>query len=1090
MKKICFNVLLTLFTWVSIQAQSCLPEGITFSSQSQVDSFWINYPGCSTIVGNVEIGYAADNYSPGLSAIHAIGGDLITHYGNIPFSLQGFDHLEFIGGNLRIEYSPLEEFNLPQLKVIRGSLIVNNCVNLKSFITLGDLDSLGGIAINNCPKIYNLYGLEHIYKMAGNLQVWNPNGGLLNFNGLNNLTSISGSLSIQSQGLASFTGLSNLSSIGGSFHIAGTPALVDFDKFNNLTTIGGDFTISSCSALKDFAGLSNLSQLHGLLNVSNNGMLENFNGLHTLSMIGELYVRNNANLQSLSGLNLTRLTGNVNIAYNTSLTNLTDLNSVKSIGGSMYIIDNPLLNSLAGLDNIDTISGHFFIQSNLSLVTLGSLHHLRFVGGGLNLYGNTALVNIDGLDSLNTIGGGFWIDSNGSLSDLSTFSQLESIGSNLEINSSDSIVQLTGLENVHTVGGDLSIYYNNAITDISALANIESIGGSVWMFNNPSLTTCAIYPVCNQIFNRPEFLNISDNGPGCNTPLEVELECGGIPVLATVRLNNNTDCQSDSATTVAEGVLVQLSGSVQQAIRPTQSDGTVEFGYLNTGFFSMSLPQFPTANWEVCQDTFWYFPDTIQDTIRTNFLLKPLNQCPDLSVDVWLPPVFRGCLATSTMQVVARNAGTITAEAVQLAIVMPTDLLLVSSVPTLATQNGDTLFFDLGDLSPFVAGTVNMVVRTSCDNFLIGQTLCVEAFSSLANPCASNLPAFSEVRLFSQCLNDTTVLFTLKNVGMAPTQSVHDYVIIEDEVILMQANFNLDPLQSINVEVPTSGATYRMEATKYDDGTLTAIARENCGGLNPGFITAYWLNDGRQNYDFDCRQVIAAYDPNQKTAIPTGVGPEHLLASNKSIQYTIEFQNTGTDTAFRVLIRDVLPPQLNVLSFRPGFASNPYTWQIIGGDTLEVLFSPIMLPDSNVNEATSHGWFSFDIDQKPDLPDGTTIENTASIIFDYNPPIVTNTVLHTIGKLTVSADEPQGIEQTWQVLSNPARYAATFHSKIYIPGIKRFELTDALGRVVRTEHFDGQEFEFQRGLLSGGLYYFHIISTQGQVSSGKIVITQ
>ena len=155
-----------------------------------------------------------------------------------------------------------------------------------------------------------------------------------------------------------------------------------------------------------------------------------------------------------------------------------------------------------------------------------------------------------------------------------------------------------------------------------------------------------------------------------------------------------------------------------------------------------------------------------------------------------------------------------------------------------------------------------------------------------------------------------------------------------------------------------------------------------------------------------------------------------------------------------------------------------------------MLFYPIALPDSNVNEATSHGWFSFEINQQPNLPDGTTIENTAAIVFDYNPPIITNTVLHTIGKLTVSINEPQQPGQVWQVFSNPLRYAATFKAKEFVPGEKRFELTDAIGRVVRTEHFSGQEFEFQRGLLAGGLYYFRIVDAQGKVFSGKIVVSE
>ena len=73
-------------------------------------------------------------------------------------------------------------------------------------------------------------------------------------------------------------------------------------------------------------------------------------------------------------------------------------------------------------------------------------------------------------------------------------------------------------------------------------------------------------------------------------------------------------------------------------------------------------------------------------------------------------------------------------------------------------------------------------------------------------------------------------------------------------------------------------------------------------------------------------------------AIPTGVGPEHLLAANRPIEYTIRFQNTGTDTAFRVLLTDILPP--NWMSIPSGPAMPPTIIpEIRGLDTLEVLFS-------------------------------------------------------------------------------------------------------------------------------------------------------
>ena len=63
---------------------------------------------------------------------------------------------------------------------------------------------------------------------------------------------------------------------------------------------------------------------------------------------------------------------------------------------------------------------------------------------------------------------------------------------------------------------------------------------------------------------------------------------------------------------------------------------------------------------------------------------------------------------------------------------------------------------------------------------------------------------------------------------------------------------------------------------------------------------------------------------------------------------------------------------------------------------LEFTFNNILLPDSTTNERESHGFVFFDLDAPKNLPPGTRIENTAAIYFDYNKPIITNTVLNTI----------------------------------------------------------------------------------------------
>ncbi len=136
------------------------------------------------------------------------------------------------------------------------------------------------------------------------------------------------------------------------------------------------------------------------------------------------------------------------------------------------------------------------------------------------------------------------------------------------------------------------------------------------------------------------------------------------------------------------------------------------------------------------------------------------------------------------------------------------------------------------------------------------------------------------------------------------------------------------------------------------------------------------------------RIITGSFDPNEKEVTPAG---KFLPATNGLLNYTIQFQNTGNDTAFTVELIDTLSANLQVTSFVPGAASHPYTTEITGQGILHFHFNNINLPDSTTDEAHSHGFVSFTIKPKNNLPHNTNITNRSNIIFDFNPPINTNT---------------------------------------------------------------------------------------------------
>ena len=137
--------------------------------------------------------------------------------------------------------------------------------------------------------------------------------------------------------------------------------------------------------------------------------------------------------------------------------------------------------------------------------------------------------------------------------------------------------------------------------------------------------------------------------------------------------------------------------------------------------------------------------------------------------------------------------------------------------------------------------------------------------------------------------------------------------------------------------------------------------------------------------------VIGSYDPNDKTETHGGIISPEQISGADPLTYLIRFQNTGTDTAFNVTVRDTLESRLDWNSLQMISASHSYQLSIEDGNKLTWQFDNIKLPDNSINEPASHGYIAYRIKPLPTVAVGDTIKNTAGIYFDYNLPVATNT---------------------------------------------------------------------------------------------------
>jgi hypothetical protein len=189
--------------------------------------------------------------------------------------------------------------------------------------------------------------------------------------------------------------------------------------------------------------------------------------------------------------------------------------------------------------------------------------------------------------------------------------------------------------------------------------------------------------------------------------------------------------------------------------------------------------------------------------------------------------------------------------------------------------------------------------------------------------------------------------------------------------------------------------------------------------------------------------------------------------------YRVRFQNTGTDTAFTVVIRDTLDPSLDVPSFRIHENSHPMEYDISGEGYVTFTFNNILLPDSFVNEPASHGLVSYFIHLKEGLTPLTEIRNTAAIYFDFNAPIYTNTTLNTIFDISTGQNNVFDFEPVLR--PNPALSSSLLEFNLREALPISWEVSDVSGRIVSRRQF---------GILAQGN---HVIPVDG-LSSGVYLI--
>ena len=474
--------------------------------------------------------------------------------------------------------------------------------------------------------------------------------------------------------------------------------------------------------------------------------------------------------------------------------------------------------------------------------------------------------------------------------------------------------------------------------------------------------------------------------------------------------------------------------------------------------------------------------------------------CPQPEVSIFAP-FLRRCLDNTIFVSATNGNSTSTTFSSSFVDVTLDPLMTVNSAsyPYLSLGNG-IYRFQTGNILPGQSVNFTVNVTISCDAEL-NQTLCMESelgpiqncmFDTISTPefgggLISNLPQpctlpwdQSSLSVDGWCAGDS-VFFEITNTGTLGGGDMECYspvIVYVNGTLFMVDSIMIQGGQTVTYSFLGNGETWILNAEQHPlhPGNSHPNAHvEGCGpGSGSGDVNDLPLDDADPVIDIYCGTVTGSYDPNDKRGFPIGVTDEHFILPNQQLQYVIRFQNTGTDTAFTVVVRDTLDENLNIFSVTSGVSSHNYEFRMYGPRVIEWTFNNINLPDSANSEPNSHGFLTFTVDQVMNLSPGSVIKNNADIYFDLNEPIITNETWHTINLEHFATMSTLQIENMQlNIFPNPTADNLTVaFDKAYnsLP----YQLIDQFGRVLKTGILQSQVNNLDLSDLKQGHYLLKI----------------
>jgi len=562
------------------------------------------------------------------------------------------------------------------------------------------------------------------------------------------------------------------------------------------------------------------------------------------------------------------------------------------------------------------------------------------------------------------------------------------------------------------------------------------------------------------------------------------------------------NCQFDGNERALEDWLITISGQNYERTLTSNEDGFY-FARVDSGNYSVKI--YPVNSyWDPCRSDLDIDFTNGSDTSEINFPILKLEECAYMRVDLSIP--FLEICEDATYTVNYCNSGVIAGEDVSIEVQLDRFLTLNStSIPF--TRIGDLYLFEIGKVNAGDCGSFKIDVTVDCNEPVLRQSHQTIAHIYPDTICAPIDAQWdnSSVQVLGVCENDT-IKFSIKNAGTGTLSFGKSALIIEDQVLIDVAPFG--PIAPGEIEtfpgIVGTGKTYRIiadQAVGHPGFSLPTMSLEGCATDNEifetGHVTRFEEDDRNSFIDIETTENTTLNETILLGGYPKGIN-DSVITSKTDLTYHVRFQNMGSDTIQRVVIRDTISRFLDLSSLKPGASSHKYDYQVYQNGVVKFVLDSLNLPGSSVDEKNSVGFVQFKISQKPNNSNGIRILNSAAINVGYEAAQQTNETNHVIGGIeikdiiTTDVGEVYFTNVSIQNYPNPFDDYTIFELEGLDSKFIDFVAFDMSGRILFSKQFQGNKFQINRDdlkTLSGMCFYK--MTVDGQVlNTGRFLLTK